>query len=96
MEQENLQQNEKKLPEYKFSSGKVSASVWQNRIEKDGKQMDVRSVRVEKKYKDNDGNWKSTNSYNIRDLKDLELVSQQVYKYVMLRGEKPNKEVQNG
>ncbi len=82
--------NENKLPEHKYKCGNVEGSIWNNKVkDKNGNDINVRSVRIEKKYQDNEGNWKSTTSYNVRDLKDLEIVSNKIYKHIMLMGQKP-------
>jgi len=77
--------NEKKQPEKKFRAGAVSATVWGNSVEKDGKQATYNSVSMERSYKDKEGNWQSTNSFRTNDLPKLALVAQKAYEYVLFK-----------
>jgi hypothetical protein len=51
-------------PLCKIQAGQVSAALWENKITtKDGNEMDVLKVTLQRRYKDKDGNWKSSNSF---------------------------------
>jgi len=55
-------------PIAKFKAGTVSAAVFENEIPvKEGKAT-VLKVTVQKRYKDSDGNWKSSNSYSRNEI----------------------------
>ncbi|MGA1869826.1 MAG: hypothetical protein ACMUJM_14925 [bacterium] len=58
-------------PEKTFKQGCCSASVFLNRISKNGKTMEMRSVALQKRYKDKDGNWQTTSNYGINELPKL-------------------------
>ena len=73
------------LPEKKFRAGAVSATVWQNSVEKDGQLSSYNSVSLERAYKDKKGEWQTTNSFRANDLPKLSLVAQKAYEYVIMR-----------
>jgi len=43
----------------KYRAGQVSAAVWENPANGNGKQVTVLKATVERRYKDRDGNWQS-------------------------------------
>ena len=51
-------------PVAKFTAGRVSAAIWENEVTtKAGKQVTMLKATVERRYKDRDGQWKSSNSF---------------------------------
>ena len=51
------------MPEKKFSTGAVSATVWQNEGKnKTGEPVNYRTVSLQRRYKDKEGNWQSTST----------------------------------
>jgi hypothetical protein len=71
-------------PEKKFRCGAVEAAVFVNEIEKGGKTLRLKKVSIQKRYRDGDGNWNSTNSYDANDLPKLKLVADEAYRYLAL------------
>ena len=69
-------------PIKKFVAFPVSASVWENTIKKDDKEIKVYNVSINKAYKDKEGNWKSTDSMGLADLPKVSLVVSEAYKYL--------------
>ena len=61
----------KKGPVSKVRVGLISASIWENPTEK-GK---FYNVTFERRYRDGEGNWKSTHSYGLDDLLTLAKVA---------------------
>ena len=56
-------------PEMKFRSRAVEAAIFVNEVtDGDGKNLEVRNTILQKRYKDSDGNWQSTNSFKKKDL----------------------------
>ena len=73
-------------PEQRFSAGGISASVWRNeRKNSEGEAIEVRSVTFQKRYKDKDGEWKSTTSMHDRDLPNALVVLAKAYEYLKLK-----------
>ena len=56
-----------KSPEKTFRIGSVSASVFVNETQGDGAKRQLRSVNLQRRYKDGD-EWKSSSSYGLADL----------------------------
>ena len=69
-------------PVQKFKAGAVHASIWENQREFNGASTVLRAVKLERRYKDKDGNWKSTTSLNLNDIPKAALVLTEAYKYL--------------
>ena len=81
------QEGEKHLPEKKFSTGAISATIWKNsRMSKDGKVFETHSVNLQRRYANRSGQWMTTNSLRITDLPKAALVIDEAYKYLVLSG----------
>src|SRR3989338_2727127 len=77
---------EKNLPEKRFSTGVVTATVWQNAGKgRTGEIVSYRTVSLQRRYKDKNGVWQSANSFRVNDLPKASLVLQKAYEYVVLR-----------
>ena len=85
--QEAFEMNEtKNIPEKRFSAGAVSATVWQNQgKDRDGKDVEYRSVTFQRRYQDKDGNWQTASSLRINDLPRASVVLQKTYEYLVLK-----------
>jgi hypothetical protein len=55
-------------PEKVFRIGSVTASVFVNEIETDAGKRRIRSVALQRRYRDDDGEWKSSNSFGLGEL----------------------------
>jgi hypothetical protein len=73
----------KNLPEKKFKAGAISATIWKNEVNKDGKSMTFRTVSLDRNYKDKDGNWKTTHSMRSMDLPKATLVLNKAYEFIV-------------
>ena len=69
-------------PVKKFRVGAVSCAVWQN-DGKDGSKFFT--VTMERRYKDKEGNWKSTNNLGVNDLPKAVLVLQKAFEFALLK-----------
>ncbi|MDD5086316.1 MAG: hypothetical protein PHV16_01045 [Candidatus Nanoarchaeia archaeon] len=80
--------NQENIPEKKFSTGVISATIWKNKgIGRNGNPVDFRTVSLQRRYKDSNGEWKSTNSLRTNDLPKASLVLDKAYEYLVLREE---------
>ncbi len=70
-------------PEKVFKVGAVRASVFQNPITKNGKEMLLPKVVLEVRYRDNAGQWRGTSSLSLNDLPKAMLALNQAYAYLM-------------
>ncbi|MBI2656245.1 hypothetical protein HYX03_00720 [Candidatus Woesearchaeota archaeon] len=74
------------VPEKKFSTGVITATVWQNAGKgRNGEVVSYRTVSLQRRYKDKNGVWQSANSFRVNDLPKASLVLQKAYEYLVLR-----------
>lgn len=77
---------EKNIPEIKFSTGVISATVWKNAgIRKNGEETEFRTVSMQRRYTDKKGEWQSTSTLRINDLPKAALVLNKAYEYLVLK-----------
>ena len=82
---------EKNIPEKKFSTGVVTATVWQNQGKgRNGEIVGYRTVSLQRRYKDRNGVWQSANSLRVNDLPRASLVLQKAFEYLVLREAQDN------
>jgi len=56
-------------PVAKFTAGQVSAAIWENEVTtKAGKKVTMLKASVERRYKDRDGQWKSSGSFGRNEI----------------------------
>ena len=73
------------LPEKKFRAGAISATVWQNKGQKQtGEVTEYKTISLERCYKDKENNWQSTNSLRISDLPKATVVLRKAYEFLIL------------
>ena len=72
-------------PEKKFAAGQISATVWNNKGSKDGKEYEFKTVTVVRNYKDKEDKWATTNNFRKSDLPKVQLVTRKAYEYVTLK-----------
>jgi len=77
-------------PVKEFRAGSVRASIWQNQVvDKNDRSFNIFTVRVERRYKDNEGNWQSSMRFMRSDLADLELVAFKAREFISLHEREP-------
>jgi hypothetical protein len=55
-------------PVAKFRAGQVSAAIWENEITVNGRKATMLKATVERRFKDKDGQWKSSNSFSRNEI----------------------------
>ncbi|MBW2976362.1 hypothetical protein KY347_02865 [Candidatus Woesearchaeota archaeon] len=74
------------LPEKRFSTGSLTATVWQNQgVSKAGEEVSFRTVSFQRRYKDRNGDWQSTSTLRVNDLPQASLVLQKAYEYLVMK-----------
>ena len=74
------------IPEKKFSTGALSATVWQNEGKsKEGQDISYKTVTFQRRYKDPNGEWQTANSLRINDLPKVSLILQKAYEYIVMK-----------
>lgn len=87
-EQTNLQEDEKgKGPVAKFKAGGITATLWNNTTQKDGRSITYTNIKLERHYKDNNDQWQSTNSLKEDDIPKAVLVLQKAYEKLKLEAQ---------
>ena len=77
----HMAENTGNKPEKKFRAGGIVATIWKNVIKDGDREFEVRSVNLERSYKDKDGEWKNTTSMRSADLPRAILVMQKAYEF---------------
>lgn len=74
------------VPEKKFSTGVITATVWQNQGKgRNGETVGYRTVSLQRRYKDRNGAWQTANSFRVNDLPKAALVLEKAYEYLVIR-----------
>lgn len=73
-------------PLKKIKVGAIDAAVWKNVIknQKTGADVTIYSATMERRYKDQAGDWKGTNSFHGNDIPKAILALQKAYEYVVM------------
>jgi hypothetical protein len=71
-------------PEKKYRAGAISATVWKNEGQKNGKSFAFHTISIARNYKDKDGEWKNSSSLRPADLPKAALVLNKAYEYLIM------------
>jgi len=55
-------------PIKKYSAGSVSSAIWENEATVNGNKVTLLKATVGRRYKDKDGNWKSSSSFSRNEI----------------------------
>jgi hypothetical protein len=55
-------------PVKKFSAGSVSAALWENEANVDGRKVTMLKATIDRRYKDSTGAWKSSSSFSRNEI----------------------------
>ncbi len=69
-------------PEKRFRQGNCTASVFANKVMKDGQEIMTRNVVLQKIYLDKDGSWQATNSFGKNDLPKVIRAAEKAFDYL--------------
>ena len=72
-------------PEVSFKVGAVRAAIFRNTIQRGAQTVSIGKVILEVRYKDKDGQWKSTHSMSANELPKAILALQKAYDYLMTK-----------
>jgi len=77
---------ENNAPIKKFRAiGGMAVSVWSNKVTReDGSERDFKTVNLERRYKDKDGNWKNGNSFTMDDIPKAAALLNKAYEYLAI------------
>ena len=77
-------------PEISFKVGAVRAAIFRNQIQRGSQAISIGKVVLEVRYRDKDGNWKSTHSMSANELPKAILALQKAYDYLMTQKAEPS------
>ena len=81
-----MSSEEKKRPKKKYRVGCVSAAIWEDQVEADGRTEVRCSVSFERSYRDPaTQEWRNSKSFFAEDLPRLQLVAGKAYEFLVLR-----------
>ena len=76
----------KNQPEKRFSTGAITATVWQNQGRgRNNEVVGYHTVSIQRSYKDKNGVWQKANSMRINDLPRATLVLQKAFEYLVVK-----------
>lgn len=76
---------EKQKPRKTFRAGSVRATIWDNEVTlQNGHKTNMARVCVERRYKNPEGEWTSTNYFNTNELGRLQAVIRAAFDYLVL------------
>ncbi|MFA6186459.1 MAG: hypothetical protein WC770_04500 [Phycisphaerae bacterium] len=74
-------------------AGQVSSALFENEITVNGKRVTVLRATVQKRYKDKDGSWKSSNSFSKQELPLAIFCLEKCFEKMIGEGSSNNEEV---
>jgi hypothetical protein len=72
-------------PEISFKVGAVRAAIFRNTMQRGTKTINIGKVILEVRYRDKDGQWKSTHSMSANEVPKAILALQKAYEYLMTK-----------
>ena len=78
------------MPEKEFRAGGVSATVWNNSQLINGKEIESKSIQIQRNYLDANKNWQKSGSFKINDLFKVICVAQAAFSYLTMKEREPN------
>jgi hypothetical protein len=70
-------------PEMTFAFGSCRASIFSNKIEKNGSNIVIPKIAIAKRYKDNAGEWQTSSNLDLNDLPKMILALSNAYTYLV-------------
>ena len=81
-------------PEKSYAAGGVKLAVWKNSGKtKAGQEADYFTVKLERRYKDRNDAWQSTNALHINDIPKAQLLLEKAYEHLVLKSEEDRQTV---
>lgn len=80
-------------PLAKFKAGQVSAAIWENAVNTNGKTSTVLKAQVQRRFKDRDGQWKSTTSLGRNEIPLAMYCLQKCFQYIIEQQQESSDEI---
>ncbi|MFC1764989.1 hypothetical protein ACFL6U_23330 [Planctomycetota bacterium] len=78
-------QNANLLKEFRSSNNLIKASIWENVVEENGQTKRRRSIKIQKQYRDSEGEYKDTNIFYVNELPLLAQLAQEAYRFLSMQ-----------
>lgn len=86
-----MEKNHSKPPDREFTCNGVTAAIWQNSAEREGR-PERHSIRITKSFKDKKtGRWTRTDTLLPGDLPNVAVVADEAYKHLRLSSREPGR-----
>ena len=72
-------------PAKKFRAGGVSATIWVNKGNANGKETEYNTISLERVYTDKEGNWQTTSTFRVGDLPKINALVQRAYESLIVQ-----------
>ena len=82
----------KQKPIKEFRIGQIQVAVWRNESQENGQTIVKHSVRIQKRFRDEDSEYKDTNNYFPDELPKLSLAVNRAYEFIALKERNPEDE----
>ena len=80
-------------PVAKFTAGRVSAAIWENDVmTRSGQKVTMLKATIERRYRDKDGQWKSSGSFSRNEIPLAVYCLQKSFEH-MIEGQKDDENV---
>lgn len=77
-------------------SGRISAAIFQRQSDRQGQNRTEHEICIRKRYKDAQGQWRSTETLYPDELPRLAAIAQRAYEFLMVREGEPSDAHPNG
>lgn len=77
--------SEKKKPDWKLNTGGISVTIWKDLKEKNGKNFSYYALRIERNFKNSNGDWQKTNSFRQKDIPNLIFLLNEAYRWLLTK-----------
>lgn len=81
-------------PQKEFRSGSIVATIWKNKQVIDGKELELQSVQVQRRYQDKNKVWQKTDRFKVNDLPRVVSVAEAAFNYLTLK-ERGNQDIRS-
>lgn len=71
-------------PNKTFRCGSITAAIWTENKVINNEMVEFHSIRIDKAYKDDEGQWQHTQSLSAEDLPKVALLANEVYRELRL------------
>jgi len=82
------QQSSNLLKEIRSNNNLIKASIWENVFEENGQTKRRHSVKIQKQYRDKEGNYNDTNIFYENELPILAELAQGAYRFLSIKESK--------